>query len=88
MAKETYVYGKRDLLVWQKRPTCMAKETYVYGKRDLATYLYGKRDLRVWQKRPTRVAKEAYLQDFFGHSPHRRPRRQNTPVQFSWGGAA
>ena len=31
MAKETYVYGKRDLCIWQKRPTYMAKETYVYG---------------------------------------------------------
>jgi len=29
MAKETYVYGKRGLLVWQKRPTCMATEASV-----------------------------------------------------------
>jgi len=42
MAKETYSYGKRDLLTWQKRPTHMAKETYSYGKRDLL----------IWQKRP------------------------------------
>ena len=26
---------KRDLFIWQKRPTHMAKETYSYGKRDL-----------------------------------------------------
>jgi hypothetical protein len=42
MAKETYPYRKRDLLIWQKRPTHMAKETYSYGKRDLL----------IWQKRP------------------------------------
>jgi len=28
-------YGKKDLPVWQKRPTHMAKEAYPYGKRDL-----------------------------------------------------
>jgi len=56
--KETYLYGKRDLLIWQKRPTYMAKETYLYGKE---TYLYGKRDLLIWQKRPTYMAKETYL---------------------------
>eukprot|EP00802_Teleaulax_amphioxeia_P034693 Tamp_41593.p1 GENE.Tamp_41593~~Tamp_41593.p1 ORF type:complete len:134 (-),score=2.30 Tamp_41593:21-422(-) len=33
--------GKRDLHVWQKRPTCVAKETYMCGKRDL----------KLWQKR-------------------------------------
>jgi hypothetical protein len=48
MAKETYLYGKRDLLIWQKRPTYMAKETYLYGKSDLL----------IWQKRPT-VVEEA-----------------------------
>ena len=42
MAKETYLHGKRDLLiskrdlrVLQKRPTRMPKETYTYGKRGL-----------------------------------------------------
>ena len=35
MGKETYLYGKRDLFVWEKRPICMGKETYLYGKRDL-----------------------------------------------------
>jgi len=39
-------YGKRDLLIWQKRPTYMAKETYLYGKRDLL----------IWQKRPIYMA--------------------------------
>ena len=28
MAKETYSYSKRDLIIWQKRPNHMAKETY------------------------------------------------------------
>ena len=46
MEKETYVNGKRDLLIWQKRPMYMAKETYVYGKTDL----------RIWQKRPMYMA--------------------------------
>jgi len=27
--------GKRDLHMWQKRPTYVAKETYICGKRDL-----------------------------------------------------
>ena len=61
---ETYVYDKRDLCIWQKRPMYMAKETYVYGKRDLCiwqkrpmymakeAYVYGKRGLCIWQKRP------------------------------------
>ena len=34
---------KRDLLIWQKRPTYMAKEAYLHGKRGLL----------IWQKRPT-----------------------------------
>ena len=42
MAKETHLYGKRDLFIWQKRPIYMEKETYLYGKRDLF----------IWQKRP------------------------------------
>jgi len=46
MAKETYSYYKRDLLIWQKRPTHMAKETYSYGKQDPL----------MWQKRPTLMA--------------------------------
>jgi hypothetical protein len=77
MAKEAYIYGKRDLLrlralymhnihtythihrtdqskrdlhIWQKRPTYMAKEAYIYGKRGL----------HIWQKRPTYMAKETY----------------------------
>ena len=35
--EHVYVYTcvKRDLLIWQKRPTYMAKETYLYGKRGL-----------------------------------------------------
>ena len=64
MAKETCLYGKRDLLVWQKRPTyigtvcavpCLrcTKETYLYCKRDLL--VLPKRDLLVWQKRPAYI---------------------------------
>ena len=52
MAKETYLQwqkrptynGKRDLLIWQKRPK---RPTY-----------NGKRDLLIWQKRPTYDGKE------------------------------
>jgi hypothetical protein len=40
MTKEAYLYDKRGLFVWQKRPNC---------------YLYDKRGLSVWQKRPTRI---------------------------------
>ena len=28
VSKETYVYGKRGLFIWQKRPIDMAKEAY------------------------------------------------------------
>ena len=45
MAKETCLCGKRDLHIWQKRPTYVAEETYIYGKRGL----------HMWQKRPTNV---------------------------------
>jgi hypothetical protein len=55
MANETYIYGKRALATWQKRPIYMAKETqshgketYIYGKRDL--YIYGKRDPVTWKR--------------------------------------
>jgi hypothetical protein len=48
LAKETYLYGKRDLFIWQKRPTYMAKETYLYGKRDLCP---GKRNLLMTNRR-------------------------------------
>ena len=60
MAKETCVYGKRELYLPQKRPAYTAKETYCMAKetyyiRDL---LNGKRDLHMQQKRRTYVAKE------------------------------
>jgi hypothetical protein len=55
MANETYIYGKRALATWQKRPIYMAKETQSHGKE---TYIYGKRDLYIWQKRPIYMAKE------------------------------
>ena len=40
VAKETYLYGKRGLFLWQKRPIPMAKETYLYGKRGLLTLAF------------------------------------------------
>ena len=30
MAKKAYVYGKRGLLTWRKRPIDLDKEAYVY----------------------------------------------------------
>ena len=51
MTKETYIYDKRDLHIWQKRPTYMTKETYIYDKRDL----------HIWQKRLPYMAKEPYI---------------------------
>ena len=67
MAKETYLYGKRDLApkstrdlsIRQKRPIYMAKETYLYDKRDLS----------IRQKRPIYTAKETY------HTCRSSPRR-------------
>ena len=56
MAKETYLYGKRGLFVWQKRPICMAIS---YPDRAQVC-LRVKRDLFVWQKRPICMAKETY----------------------------
>jgi hypothetical protein len=48
VSKETYKYGKTDLLC-QKRPTDKANQTY-----------YVKRDLQIRQIRPT-VSKEIYV---------------------------
>ena len=62
----TRMYGKRGLLIWQKRPIDMAKETHRNtGTRavrscSLNSMLYGKRDLLIWQKRPIDIAKETY----------------------------
>ena len=39
MAKDTCVYGKRDLRIWQKSPTYMAKETYQHCIPDLRSPL-------------------------------------------------
>ena len=71
MTTEAYVYGKRGLFVWQKRPIAISiPEVCVSVKRGLP---YGKRGLFMWQKRPTdiltylryayayaQVSKEAY----------------------------
>ena len=38
--KETYSYGKRDLLTWQKRPPTRATDNYLYSRRDLRTWEY------------------------------------------------
>ena len=64
MAKQTYSYGKTELIIWKKRPVYMGKQTYLYGKiwrkRPIymakETYVYGKRDPRMWHKRPAYVA--------------------------------
>ena len=50
-SKETYLCGKRDLSMWQKRPIYVAKETCLHEKRNLS----------VWQKRPIYRAIETYL---------------------------
>jgi hypothetical protein len=59
MAKETYIYGKRDLYIWQKRPM------YDLGSKggESTTFLSIrlKRDLYIWQKRPMYMAKETYV---------------------------
>ena len=39
MAKDTCVYGKRDLRIWQKSPTYTAKETYQHCIPDLRSPL-------------------------------------------------
>ena len=63
MAKEAYLHGKRDLLMWQKRPapkstmTCTIRDLFIRQKK---TYLRGKRGLIIWQNRPAHMAKEAY----------------------------
>ena len=71
MSKETYSYVKRDLPIWQKRPTHMTKETYSYVKkkcdqhnragrmRGWQPHIWQKRPI-IWQKRPTHMAKETY----------------------------
>ena len=38
MAKEAYLYGKRGLFIWQKRPVYMAKEAYLYAFRAPRAY--------------------------------------------------
>ena len=52
VAKETYLCGKRDLLVCAQVSRAQV---------SCETCSQGKRDLLVWQKRPTCVAKETYL---------------------------
>ena len=53
MAQDTYLYGKRDLRIWQKRPTCIATSlltrTHTAGTPvpPLAQYLETKLDLAV-----------------------------------------
>ena len=58
VSKETYVYGKRDLLmrsIIYLKYAPESKEVYVSGKRNLQC---GKRDLLIRQKRPMYTAKE------------------------------
>jgi len=63
--KETYLCGKRDLFMWQKRPIHVSKEIYsfmaampVHVAKE--TYSCGKRDLFMWQKRAIKVSTETY----------------------------
>ena len=58
MAKETYVYGKRDLCVWQKRPAVVAKEACKCGNKRAPAHLLEKNSR---QKRPICMAKETYV---------------------------
>jgi len=60
--KETYVYMKRDLCIYDKRPMCIERDLYIYikrpihMKRDLCTgsrptpSVYMKRDLYTWKR--------------------------------------
>ena len=59
VSKETYLYGKRDLFIWQKRP---ADKTYRIEmlKSMCVSKENGKRDLFIWQKRPIHMTKETY----------------------------
>ena len=34
MTKEAYIYDKRGLHIWQKRPTYMAKEAYMQEEEE------------------------------------------------------
>jgi hypothetical protein len=71
MVKEAYWYGKRGLLLWQKRPIDIYRQDKpIDGKRGLwqkgpaemakETRRYGKRGLSIRQNRPIDMAKEAY----------------------------
>jgi len=65
--KESYLYGKRGLFIWQKRPLAVTQHSGLRQcqKRPIymakEAYFYGKRGLFIWQKRPIYMAKEAYL---------------------------
>ena len=76
---ETYMCDKRDLHLWQKRPTYMTKETYTYDKRDQykwqkrpthmtkETFTDENRDQHKWKKLPTHMTKETYTYDKRDH---------------------
>jgi len=52
--KETRIDGKRDLHIWQKRPTHMEKETHVYR---IDSYIF---QPHRWQTRHIHMTKETY----------------------------
>ena len=56
MAKEAYLYGKRGLFIWQKRPIPISVPRPI----RVLVMLCRSGEV-VWQKRPICMAKEAYL---------------------------
>jgi hypothetical protein len=68
IAKETYSYGKRDLVREKYRPSPVKKagtsKRPSYGPKNLFILqkrpIHNKRDLFIWQKRPIHMAKETY----------------------------
>ena len=56
-------YGKRDLIIRQKRPIHTAKETYSYGKRDLCTRQ--KRPIETHQQSPCQCLAPALVKFSF-----------------------
>jgi len=50
---QTHIFDKRDLHIWQKRPTYLTKETYIFDKRGP----------HIRQKRPTFLTKETHIFD-------------------------
>ena len=58
MSRKTDICVKRDLYLWQKRPTSMSKRTYTDVKRQKESHIYVKRDLHLYQKTHVLMYKE------------------------------